>query len=141
MRMFRKVLLTFGLLLMAEMAALAQGTLKGTITDAKTKETLPFVNIVAKQDGKQVLVGVSDFDGVYTIKPLPVGKYDIEVSYVGYNRYVQTGINVRATGFTVVDVALNPTATTLETVDITRNKGTKISIQNLVKVKEVNEEM
>ena len=126
--MFRKVLLTFGILLMAEMAALAQGTLKGTITDAKSKEALPFVNIVAKQDGKQVLVGVSDFDGVYTIKPLPVGKYDIEVSYVGYNRYVQTGINVRATGYTVVDVALNPTATTLETVDIIVDKEPIIEI-------------
>ncbi len=128
MRMFRKVLLTFGLLLMAEMAALAQGTLKGTITDAKTKEALPFVNIVAKQDGKQVLVGVTDFDGVYTIKPLPVGKYDIEVSYVGYNRYVQTGINVKASGFTVVDVALNPTATTLEVVDIVADKVPVIEI-------------
>jgi len=128
MRMFRKVLLTFGLLLIAEMAAFAQGTLKGTITDAKTKETLPFVNIVAKQDGKQVLVGVTDFDGVYTIKPLPVGKYDIEVSYVGYNRYVQTGINVKATGFTVVDVALNPTATNLEAVDIVADKVPVIEI-------------
>ena len=126
--MFRKVLLTFGLLLMAEMGALAQGTLKGTITDAKTKETLPFVNIVAKQDGKQVLVGVSDLDGIYTIKPLPVGKYDIEVSYVGYNRYVQTGINVKASGFTVVDVALNPTATTLEVVDIVADKVPVIEI-------------
>ncbi len=128
MRMFRKVLLTFGLLLISEMAVLAQGTLKGTITDAKTKEPLPFVNIVAKQDGKQVLVGVTDFDGIYTIKPLPVGKYDIEVSYVGYNRYVQTGINVKASGFTVVDVALNPTATNLEAVDIVEEKVPVIEI-------------
>ena len=128
MRMFRKVLLTFGLLLMAEMAALAQGTMKGTITDAKTKEPLPFVNIVVKQDGKQVHGGQTDFDGIYTIKPLAVGKYDIEVSYVGYNRYVQTGINVKASGFTVVDVALNPTATTLEVVDIVADKVPVIEI-------------
>ncbi len=128
MRMFRKVLLTFGLLLMAEMAAFAQGTMKGTITDAKTKEPLPFVNIVVKQDGKQVHGGQTDFDGIYTIKPLAVGKYDIEVSYVGYNRYVQTGINVKASGFTVVDVALNPTATTLEVVDIVADKVPVIEI-------------
>ena len=128
MRMFRKVLLTFGLLLMAEMALFAQGTMKGTITDAKTKEPLPFVNIVVKQDGKQVHGGQTDFDGIYTIKPLAVGKYDIEVSYVGYNRYVQTGINVKASGFTVVDVALNPTATTLEVVDIVADKVPVIEI-------------
>jgi len=126
--MFRKVLLTFGLLLMAEMAVFAQGTMKGTITDAKTKEPLPFVNIVVKQDGKQVHGGQTDFDGIYTIKPLAVGKYDIEVSYVGYNRYMQTGINVKASGFTVVDVALNPTATTLEVVDIVADKVPVIEI-------------
>ena len=76
MRMFRKVLLTLGLLLLAEVSALAQGTMKGTVIDAKSKEPMPFVNVIAKQDGKQVLVGVTDFDGIYTIKPLPVGKYD-----------------------------------------------------------------
>ena len=126
--MFRKVLLTFGLLLMAEMAVFAQGTMKGTITDAKTKEPLPFVNIVVKQDGKQVHGGQTDFDGIYTIKPLAVGKYDIEVSYVGYNRYVQTGINVKASGFTVVDVALNPSATTLEVVEVVADKVPVIEI-------------
>ena len=126
--MFRKVLLTFGLLLMAEMAVFAQGTMKGTITDAKTKEPLPFVNIVVKQDGKQVHGGQTDFDGIYTIKPLAVGKYDIEVSYVGYNRYVQTGINVKASGFTVVDVALNPSATILEVVEVVADKVPVIEI-------------
>lgn len=128
MRMFKKVLLTFGLLLLAEMAALAQGTMKGTIIDAKTKEPLPFANVIAKQDGKQVLVGVSDFDGVYTIKPLPVGKYDLEVRSVGYATYLQTGINVKASGFTVVDVELKSEAVALEAVEIVESKVPVIEI-------------
>ena len=45
---------------MAEMAALAQGTMKGTITDKKTNEPLPFVNVIVKQDGKQVHGGTTD---------------------------------------------------------------------------------
>ncbi len=128
MRMFRKVLLTFGLLLLAEMTALAQGTMKGTVTDAKSKEPMPFVNVIAKQDGKQVLVGVTDFDGIFTIKPLPVGKYDLEVKFVGYATYVRTGINVTASGFTVVDVELNPSATVLEAVEIVEEKVPVIEI-------------
>ena len=126
--MFRKVLLTFGLLLLAEMTALAQGTMKGTVTDAKSKEPMPFVNVIAKQDGKQVLVGVTDFDGIFTIKPLPVGKYDLEVKFVGYATYVRTGINVTASGFTVVDVELNPSATVLEAVEIVEEKVPVIEI-------------
>ena len=122
MRMFRKVLLTFGLLLMAEMAALAQGTMKGTITDKKTNEPLPFVNVVVKQDGKQVQGGTTDFDGIFTIKGLAVGSYDIEVSSVGYNRYQRTGINVKASGFTVVDIQLTSGATNLDEVVIEADK-------------------
>ncbi len=122
MRMFRKVLLTFGLLLMAEMVALAQGTIKGTITDEKTNEPLPFVNVVVKQDGKQVHGGTTDFDGVFTIKPVNVGTYDIEVSSVGYNRYQRTGIQVKATGFTVVDIKLKSGATNLEEITIEADK-------------------
>ena len=126
--MFKKVLLTFGLLLVAELSVLAQGTLKGTIIDAKSKEPLPFANVIAKQDGKQVLVGVSDFDGVYTIKPLPVGKYDLEVRSVGYATYIQTGISVKASGFTVVDVELKAEATVLEAVEVVESKIPVIEI-------------
>lgn len=126
--MFRKVLMTIGLMLMASTSLWAQGTMKGTITDAKTKEPLPFVNVIAKQDGQQIRGGQSDFDGIFTIKPLPVGKYDIEVSSVGYKKYVRNGIQVTASGFTIVDVALEPTATNLEEVVIVDNKVPIIEI-------------
>lgn len=126
--MFKKVLMTIGLMLIAGTSLLAQGTMKGTITDAKTKEPLPFVNVVAKQDGQQIRGGQSDFDGIFTIKPLPVGKYDIEVTSVGYKKYVRNGITVTASGFTVVDVALEPTATNLEEVVIVDNKVPIIEI-------------
>lgn len=126
--MFRKVLLTFGLLLMAEMAALAQGTLKGVITDAKTGDPLPFVNVIVKQDGKQVHGGTTDFDGIYTIKPLNVGSYDIEVSSVGYDRYIRTGVNVKASGFTVVDIQLKSGATNLDEVEIVADRAPIIDI-------------
>ena len=107
---------------MAEMVALAQGTMKGTITDKKTNEPLPFVNVVVMQDGKQVHGGTTDFDGVFTIKPLAVGTYDIEVSSVGYNRYQRTGIQVKATGFTVVNIELTSGAKNLEEITIEADK-------------------
>lgn len=130
---------------MAEMVALAQGTLKGTIVNAKTKEPEPFVNVVVKQDGKQVHGGATDLNGVYTIKPLNVGKYDIEVSAVGYNRYVRTGVNVKASGFTVADIELTPQATNLEEVTIevervplfevgTAEQGARLSSEDIARM-------
>ena len=128
MRMFRKVLLTLGLLLVAEFAALAQGTMKGTVIDAKTKEPMPMVNVIAKQDGKQVLVGVTNFDGEFTIKPLPVGKYDVEARFVGYNNYVRANVNVTASGFSVVNIEMTVASNIMEEVTFVEEKVPVIEI-------------
>ncbi len=98
--MFRKVLLTIGLLLIAQVAVFAQGTMKGTITDEKTGEGLIGANVVAKQGGQIIAGGRTDYNGDYTIKGLQVGKYEIEVSYMGYTT-IKTEITVKASGFTV----------------------------------------
>ena len=127
--MFKRVLLTIGLLLFANFAVMAQqGTLKGTITDQKTGEPMPFVNVVAKQNGQVVRGGQTDFDGMYTIKPLPVGKYDIEVSNIGYKKYIKTDVQVKGTGFTIENVEMTPSATNLEEVVIVESKVPIIEI-------------
>ena len=82
------------------------GVLKGTVTDIKTKETLPFVNVILKRDGKMIKGSTTDFDGIYTVKPIPSGEYTIEVTAVGYHRFVREGVHVKPTGFTICDVSL-----------------------------------
>lgn len=84
----------------------AKGVLKGRILDAKTDVPIPFCNVVVKQDGKQVHGGVTDYDGIYTIKPLPMGVYTVEIVFPGYRRFVRDGIRVKASGFTVLDVSM-----------------------------------
>ena len=127
MSMFRKVLLTIGLLLMANVA-LAQGTITGTIIDPKTKEPVPFANVVAKQDGKQIKGTQTDMEGRFTIKPLPVGQYDIQASCVGYNTYTREGFNVKASGISPCNIELTQSSKTLETVEIRETKNPIIDI-------------
>ena len=50
------------------------GTLKGTVKDNKG-EPVPFANVAVKMNGNLVTGGTTDFDGLYTIKSLPPGKY------------------------------------------------------------------
>lgn len=104
--------------LLAAIGVQAQGCLKGTVTDAKTGEPLPFVNVSVFQDGKQVHGGATDWDGVFTIKPLAAGKYDIEINAVGYYRYRREGVRVKPTGFTVIEIQLNPSPSNLEEIEI-----------------------
>lgn len=55
----------------------------GTVVDGKTKEPLPFVNIVVMRDGKPVCGATTDYDGVFNVSLIP-GKYSYEVHSVGY---------------------------------------------------------
>lgn len=84
----------------------AKGCLKGTVTDAKTKEPMPFVNVVLKQDDKMVMGATTDFDGLFTLKPIPAGVYTLEVSFVGFKRIVREGVRVKPTGFTICEISL-----------------------------------
>ena len=111
--MFKKVLMTIGLLLLAHGLLQAQGILKGTVTDAKSGDPMAFINVIAMQNGERIGAGQTDFDGVYTIKGLQVGAYDIKVTSVGYEGQLKTGVNVKASGFTIVDFKMKSSATVM----------------------------
>lgn len=65
----------------------------GTVLDERSKEALPFENVVVKQDGKTVGGATTDFDGNFSVD-LPKGRYDFEISAIGYERYVLPGVLV-----------------------------------------------
>ncbi len=62
------------------------GSLRGTVTEAKTGETLPFANIIIKDKGGKIIAGGStDFDGKYNINPVAAGTYHVEAAFTGYS--------------------------------------------------------
>lgn len=65
----------------------------GTVLDERSKEALPFVNVVVKQDGKTVGGATTDFDGNFSVD-LPKGRYDFDISSVGYFRYTLNDVLV-----------------------------------------------
>ncbi|WKZ66095.1 MAG: carboxypeptidase-like regulatory domain-containing protein [Flavobacteriales bacterium] len=108
--MVRRLSTAVALCFIAAFPALAQvgtGSLKGKISDKKTGEPLPFVNIIVEARGSQVTGGATDFDGNYFIKPIDPGTYDVVVSYVGYQPYKQTGVVVNSNIITFLNIQLN----------------------------------
>ncbi len=87
-------------------AQVGSGTLKGKLTDAETGEALPFVNIVLQEADRQVTGSATDFDGKYTIKPIPPGTYDVLVSYVGYNAKKIENVRINNEKITFLDIQL-----------------------------------
>ena len=69
------------------------GDISGVITDDESGETLPGVNVIIKGTS---LGAATNIDGEYTIENIRPGEYSIQVSYVGYQRTLLTGIEVEA---------------------------------------------
>ena len=114
--MHRNIIL-FVLVLLTSFGVFAQsGTLKGTVSDATTGETIPMANIVVQLDGATVIGGASDFDGNYTIKPITPGTYSVEVSFVGYSTVVQTNVLISPNKITFVDLCLSCATSSLKKI-------------------------
>ena len=83
-----------------------QSALKGVVTDYSSEEPLPFVNIVVRDGDKTVAGGVTDFDGNYLIKPISPGVYDVEASYVGYEKKMVNSVRFSSDNVVVLDFRL-----------------------------------
>ena len=107
------------LLLIAMMACLSsegwsqtagKGTIKGKVTDKRTGESLPSVNVTVKGS---YYGAVTDVEGNFTIANINVGTYTIEVSLLGYKTVQYTSVKVTAGTNPVLDVKMEETVLTL----------------------------
>lgn len=67
-------------------SASAQTLISGTVTDASTGETLPYVNIRVNRAGSKTTLRTvaTDNDGRFRIEGLANGAYNVTLSFVGY---------------------------------------------------------
>jgi hypothetical protein len=84
-------------------AQVGQGTIKGKVLDGESGEPVPFANVTLMDGGDQILGTTTDFDGKYTLKPIPSGTYDVQVSYVGYQTKRVTNVSVSSDRITDQD--------------------------------------
>jgi len=126
--MFRKLLLISSLLLTSTVFVFGQsGTLKGKMTDKEKKDPIPFATIVISAGGKQIGGANSDFDGNYTIKPIPPGKYDVKVTSVGFKPMMFTGVVINSDKISFLDVPMESSSTDLKTIEVVEYKVPLIS--------------
>ncbi|MCU7499029.1 MAG: TonB-dependent receptor [Ignavibacteria bacterium] len=110
--MKKTILITFfSILLSFQLFSQEKGRIEGKISDAKTKEMLPGVNVIVKGTyyGAQ-----SDASGKFAINSVSTGTYTIEVSFIGYKTVQFTGIKIEANKTKTLDVKLEESALTLD---------------------------
>lgn len=119
--MYKKLYLTLLSVVLfsaASMAQVGQGALKGKVTDKANGEPVPFANLVLFSNGNKVTGGTTDFDGNYTIKPIPPGKYELQISYVGYQPMKVPGIVVNSDKISFYDAKLTSAAIDMKEFEV-----------------------
>ncbi len=80
-----KKFLTLAFFAHCTLAALAQnGIVKGRVIDARTFKPLPFATVYMNQT---TIGTITNDKGDFLMNEVPVGRYDLVVSYVGYQPY------------------------------------------------------
>lgn len=112
-----RILLYFFLFLVGGGFAFAQqAELTGKVTD-ESGEPLPFATVAITVNG--ILQGATtDFDGVYSVKPIPAGTYNVEVTFVGYQGKKIEGVQVSTDQITFLDVVLAEESEILEAFEV-----------------------
>lgn len=62
-------------------------TIRGRVYDASSLKPVAYANVII-QGINPILGAVSDSDGTFAIPSVPVGRYDIKTTFVGYEPYI-----------------------------------------------------
>ncbi len=108
-----KIIITTFLLFLFPLALLAQttGKIAGVITDKRTGEPIPGVNVYLEGTS---LGASTDADGFYSILNVPAGDYTLKVSYVGYKDVTIKNVHVSVGLTTEMNIQLEETALELQ---------------------------
>ncbi len=94
------------------------GELRGQVTDKKTGEPVPLANVVVKLNGEPVSGTTTDFDGRYVIKPIDPGRYEVEMSFLGYATQPFKGVIISPNKTTTLNAGLTEEAEVLGEVEV-----------------------
>ena len=108
-------------------------SVSGQLFDAGTQETFPFANVAVHDfDNNALLTGaITDDNGRFEILDIPLGKYKLYFSFLGYKTTEQTllagGLN---TVFDLGKISLEPSAENLDEVEVIGEQATTNSDLN-----------
>ncbi len=119
------------LLIQVLMVTAQTGTIKGTVTDAKTKEALIGTTVYLKGTTQGT---ITDFDGNYVIPNVKVGTHTIAVSFISYDTQ-EFQVEVKPGNNVELNVALLPATLEIEGVQVVAKANRESETMLLVEQK------
>lgn len=96
------------------------GVISGKVVDQATKQPLPYVNIIIKDAAKKIITGgITDDNGLFSIKNIPEGNSIVEVQFIGYRTFSKpVSVSRKSSKVNLGIISLEEDSTTLDEVEI-----------------------
>ena len=125
-------ILTFITLLLLNLSIFAQKAIvKGTVTDAKTQETLVGATILIQGTTQGT---ITDFSGEFAFSNIAPGNYNLVVSFISYNPQI-IKVAVKENNETSLNIALEPATLDINEVKVVAHRRTDTEISMLTSLK------
>ena len=69
-------------------------TIKGKLVEEDSKTPIAFATIRLIQNGALIIGAIVNERGLFTLDSVPAGKYDLQISCIGYNKYERKDVEI-----------------------------------------------
>ncbi len=114
-------LISFAIAIILSIVATYSQSLKGTVYDKETNESISYATVILKDDKNEFLEGVTTNDNGDYVLSYSEGEYTIEVSFMGYKTYSSL---IKIDKESVLNINLDRETTTLDEVVVTAEETT-----------------
>lgn len=132
---FKQLIISLFVLLVSPLITngqtVATQTIRGTVVDKVSLSPLIGALLIV-QDITPVIGAVSDENGNFTLKEVPVGKQTIKVTYLGYKEQFLQNLTVNAGKELVLTINLEEDVVTAQEVEVTAKKNIPLNSMSTV---------
>ena len=119
-------------------------SIKGVVTDVQTGQPIPYANVLLLHSDSTSGT-ITDLEGNFELSDLKPGRYDLKISYLGYQESIMTDLILETHQPKLVEISLEETPFNLDEITIkpeldkksTKNELTTVS-GRLLSVEEAN---
>ena len=108
-------------------------TIRGQVVDKETQITLPAATVVLL-DTDPAKATTTDNEGYFRLESVPVGRYNIRVSFVGYKPQILSGVQVTAAKEIVLSVHLQEEAFSIDDITVKAYKDKAGNINSMAAI-------
>ncbi len=124
-----KLLFMLSAFILGSLSSVAQEltqTIRGTVVDQESKFPLTGVNVVIKTKDGRTIGNVTDIDGNFRVKGVPLGRQTVTFTYIGYRDALMDNIIVSSAKEIILNVEMGESTLNLGTVDVVASREQEV---------------